>query len=204
MSKQKFLTVGHSAHDGETFVTLLRKHGVTAVADVRSTPFSRFTPHFNQRSLEHGLFKRGIKYVFLGNELGARTADLSCYIDGKVQYAMLAATSAFANGIERLSRGANNEQIAIMCSEGEPLDCHRTILVSRTLVESGAMVDHIHGDGNLESHSDAMTRLMGKFDLAEDDLFRTRDERLDEALRRQEDRIAYVDENLRLIEENES
>lgn len=204
MSRRKFLTIGHSTHNSETFVGLLREHGVTAVADVRSTPFSRFTPHFNQRSLERGLVRWGIKYVFLGKELGARSTDIGCYLDGKVQYAMLAATEEFASGIERLSRGSNSEQIAIMCSEGEPLDCHRTILVSRVLVESGATVDHIHGNGSLESHTDAMTRLMGKFDLAEEDLLHTHDERLSEALRRQEERIAYVDQHLKPAEGNKS
>lgn len=199
MSGRQFLTVGHSTHDGETFVGLLRKHRVTAVADVRSTPFSRFTPHFNQRSLEHGLLRWGIKYVFLGKELGARSADVGCYVDGKVQYARLAATKEFTNGIERLLRGSSSERIAIMCSEGEPLDCHRTILVSRVLVEGGAMVDHIHSNGSIESHADAMMRLMGKFDLAQEDLFRTRDERLGEALKLQEERIAYVDERLKPI-----
>lgn len=204
MSGQRFLTVGHSTHDGDTFVGLLREHGITAVADVRSTPFSRFTPHFNQLNLERGLLRQGIKYVFLGKELGARSTDVGCYIDGKVQYVMLAATKEFASGIERLSRGSNSEQIAIMCSEGEPLDCHRTILVSRVLVEGGATVDHIHSNGSLESHADAMMRLMRKFDLAQEDLFRTHDERLGEALRRQEERIAYVDEHLKPVGRIES
>lgn len=204
MNSRTFLTVGHSTHGVETFVGLLRKHRVTAVADVRSTPFSRFTPHFNQDSLERGLTRCGIKYVFLGKELGARSSDVGCYIDGKVQYAMLAATDDFVTGIERLSRGASGEQIAIMCSEGEPLDCHRTILVSQVLVEGGAAVNHIHSDGTLESHGNALKRLMEKFDLAEEDLFRTRKERLSEALRRQEERIAYVDENLKLAKGEES
>lgn len=203
MSGQRFLTVGHSTHEGETFVSLLRAHGVTAVADVRSAPFSRFTPHFNQRSLERGLARSEIRYAFLGKELGARSTDMDCYLDGKVQYARLAATAGFASGIERLREGASRERIAIMCTEGEPLDCHRTILVARVLVEAGATVDHIHTNGDLESHMDAMARLMGKFDLAKEDLFRTRAERLSEALRRQEERIAYVDEYLKSIEGNE-
>ncbi|MDX8055426.1 DUF488 domain-containing protein [Lentzea sp. BCCO 10_0798] len=192
MTRQKFLTVGHSTHDGETFARLLLGHGVTAVADVRSTPFSRFTPQFNRRALARDLPPRGISYVFLGDELGARPSDPGCYVDGKVQYARLAATEQFTRGIQRLARGATSERIAIMCAEGEPLDCHRTVLVSRVLVEGGAAVQHLHGDGSLESHADAMLRLMGKFGLADDDLFRTHDERLNEALKRQEERIAHV------------
>lgn len=203
MNGRRFLTIGHSIHDVDTFMGLLRKHGVTAVADVRSTPFSRHTPHFNQGSLERVLNQWGIRYVFLGKELGARSTDMGCYVGGKVQYARLAATGEFACGIERLLRGADKWRIAIMCSEGEPLDCHRTILVSRVLVEGGATVAHIKKNGRLESHTDAMARLMKDLDLADEDLFRTREERLLEALRRQEERIAYVDDNLKPVEGSE-
>ncbi|WP_409185426.1 DUF488 family protein [Amycolatopsis sp. VS8301801F10] len=194
-------TIGHSTHDFATLVDLLRQHEITAVADVRSVPASRFTPQFNQRSIAPGLREAGIKYVFMGNELGARTDDASCYIDDTVQYRLLAKTPKFAEGIERLVTGARTERIAVMCTEGEPLDCHRTILVARVLSERDTTVDHIHGDGSIESHAAAMERLMEKFGLAEDDLFHTRAERLEAALLRQERRIAYVRENLHTTEE---
>ncbi|MEV8440555.1 DUF488 domain-containing protein [Actinosynnema sp. NPDC051121] len=191
------LTIGHSVHDFPNLVRLLRRHKVTAVADVRSVPLSRFTPQFNRGSIERGLQDAGIKYAFLGKELGARTEDLSCYVDGRVRYELLAKTPEFAGGIDRLLRGARTERIAVMCTEGEPLDCHRTILVARVLAGHGVAVEHIHGDGRVESHAEALERLMAMFGLAEDDLFRTRAERLDEALSRQEARIAYVNEELR-------
>ncbi|WP_409236638.1 DUF488 family protein [Streptomyces sp. PA5.6] len=192
MSSDMLMTIGHSNHDLDTLVGLLRQNGVTAVADVRSVPASQFAPHFNRKSLEPVLHDAGVKYVFLGEELGARTDDTSCYVDGRVQYGRLAQTRKFREGIERLTKGAVTERIAIMCTEGEPLNCHRTVLVSRVLVEGGATVQHIHGDGRVESHDSAMERLMAKFGLAEPELFRTPDERLDEALSRQEERIAYV------------
>ncbi|MEU5077784.1 MULTISPECIES: DUF488 domain-containing protein [Streptomyces] len=189
------MTIGHSTHDFATFIELLQKNQITAVADVRSTPASQFAPQFNRRTLEPGLHESDIKYVFLGEELGARTKDPTCYVDGRVQYSRLAQTRAFASGIERLTKGALRERIAIMCTEGEPLNCHRTVLISRVLVQRGVTIHHIHGDGRVESHDSAMERLMAKFGLADPELFRTPAERLDEALSRQEDRIAYVNQD---------
>ncbi|MEU8787567.1 hypothetical protein [Streptomyces sp. NPDC048637] len=85
-----------------------------------------------------------------------------------------------------------------MCTEKEPLDCHRCVLVARVLEEYGITVEHIHGDGHVEGHASAMRRLMANFGLDQEDLFRTSTERLQEALDRQEQRIAYVNEELRV------
>ncbi len=198
MTPNPVLTIGHSTHSVSSFLSLLRKHGITAIADVRSAPASRVTPQFNRDAVEHSLCDASIKYVFLGKELGARTTDATCYVDGRVQYSRLARTPDFANGIERLLKGAQTERIAIMCAEQEPLDCHRTVLIARVLGEHGVAIDHIHGDGHIESHILAMRRLMARFGLDEADLFHTPTERLQEALSRQEHRIAYVNEELRI------
>src|SRR5438128_442764 len=109
MTPSTVLTIGHSTHDLPSLVRLLRRHEVTAVADVRSVPVSRFTPQFNRGSVERGLHDVGVKYVFLGKELGARTEDASCYVDGRVRYGRLAQTPEFASGIERLMEGAQTE-----------------------------------------------------------------------------------------------
>jgi uncharacterized protein (DUF488 family) len=198
MTLNTVLTIGHSTHSISSFLDLLRRHQITAVADVRSTPASRFAPQFNRDAVKRRLHDASINYVFLGKELGARTKDSACYVDGRVQYGRLAQTGAFANGIERLLKGAQAERIAIMCSEQEPLDCHRTVLIARVLAEHGAAIDHIHGDGRIESHALAMRRLMSRFGLGEADLFHTPAELLQEALSRQEQRIAYVNEDLRV------
>lgn len=197
MTFNTMMTIGHSTHQLPKLLALLRQHKVTAVADVRSVPASRFTPQHNQGSLKLGLREGGIKYVFLGKELGARTEDASCYVEGRVQYGRLAQTRDFLCGIERLEKGAETQRIAIMCSEGEPLDCHRTVLIARVLSERGIAISHIHPNGRVESHTSAMERLMAKFGLSQDELFRTPDERLEEALSRQEDEIAYVKEAFR-------
>jgi uncharacterized protein (DUF488 family) len=186
-------TIGHSTHELGKFLSLLLQHKVTAVADVRSVPASRFTPQFNRNAIKHALREVDVKYVFLGRELGARTENPDCYVNGQVQYDRLAKTSEFAEGIDRILNGATKERIALMCAEQDPLDCHRTVLVSRVLAERGITVDHIHGDGSLESHDDAVHRLMAGFGLDQADLFHSPHELMEEALSRQERRIAYVD-----------
>ena len=198
MSEQvsPIFTIGHSTHTFEAFVALLKQHGVTALADVRSAPFSRFNPQFNKDALELGLKAQGIKYVFLGRELGARSDDRSCYENGRVQYARLARTDLFHRGIERVLRGAHEHRVALMCAEKEPLECHRTLLVARALDEQGVAVDHILSDGRLEAHRDAMERLLDVTRLPHEDLFRSRQELIAQALARHEDRVAYVDEKL--------
>ena len=189
-------TVGHSTHAIETFIELLRSNEVTAVADVRSSPYSRFNPQFNKEELERALKDKKIAYVYLGRELGARSSDPDCYKEGRVSYRRLAQTELFRTGLERVCKGVQSHRVALMCAEKEPLDCHRTILVSRELVAEGVRVCHILADGELEPHNETLKRLLLTVGLPETDLFRSNEEILDEAYAMQEERIAYADENM--------
>lgn len=192
-------TVGHSSHTIEKFLDLLERNGVTAIADVRSSPFSRHTPQFNKDTLSAELKKRGIAYVFVGKELGARPDNPSCYEGGKVRYARLAKTTLFKAGIERVLSGAQKYRIALMCAEKEPLDCHRTLLVSRALEQRGVSVVHILADGSTESQEQTMLRLVDQEGLRQLELFRSYDNsRIDDQLvaracEKREERIAHVD-----------
>ena len=186
------LTVGHSTHPLEAFVALLQRHAVTALADVRSTPYSRFNPHFNRKSLDREVNARGIAYLFLGRALGGRPEDRSCYENGQVRYDRVARTALFREGIDRVVRGAADNRIALMCAEKEPLDCHRTILVGRILVERGIAVAHILADGGLEPHDDTMDRLLDSMKLPRRDLLQSRPELIEQALALRERRIAHV------------
>src|SRR5215831_20362602 len=105
-------TIGHSTQPIEQFVAKLQKHSVSAVADVRSTPFSRHNPQFNKDELRSELESHGIRYVFLGTELGARSRDECCYVADKVQYALLAETQVFKSGVARVAEGAQRYRIA--------------------------------------------------------------------------------------------
>ena len=186
-------TIGHSKHPINRFIALLQQHCVEALADVRSTPYSRFNPQFNKEKLQAALAAAGIRYVFLGEELGARSRDPSCYDEGgRVSYAKLSLTEAFRRGIERLLTGMQQHRIAIMCAEREPLECHRTILVSRELEKAGVPVTHILQDGSLEPHRQTMIRLASDLKLTSTDLFRTRDELIEDAYEMQGSRIAYI------------
>ena len=186
-------TVGHSNHPIEKFVALLTAHDIGAVADVRSQPFSRRHPQFNKDRLTAHLAQHGIAYVFLGRELGARSENPACYEDGKVQYPRLAATASFKAGIDRLLAGAQKYRVALMCAEKEPLDCHRTLLVSRALEQAGVSISHILADGTLEPQEKTMSRLIELVGLSKEDLFQ-RGDLIAAACRLREDKIAYVKE----------
>jgi len=194
--RRQIFSVGHSNHPIAKFCDLLRPHGVTAIADVRSTPYSRFAPQYNQEPLRRILEEECIKYVYLGRELGGRSSDHSCYENGRVSYERLAQSSLFQTGLERLVQGISRERVALMCTEKDPLDCHRSLLVAGALVQRGIAVDHILVDGTAERHGDSMLRLLDRTGQLGLDLFSTIEDRIDEALRQQEARIAYVDKEL--------
>jgi uncharacterized protein (DUF488 family) len=196
MSAQECVyTIGHSRHEQCRFIKLLQQHGITAVCDVRSRPYSRMNPQFNREALESALTAEGIAYRFLGRELGARSDDRGCYRDGRVHYQRLAETDLFTSGIKRVQSGMKQGfRVALMCAEQEPLECHRAVLVARSLADTGVGVRHILADGSLESHEDAVGRLTKMFHLDHADIFRSREELIAEAYDRQEERIAYEPE----------
>jgi uncharacterized protein (DUF488 family) len=189
---QTIYTIGHSTQAIDQFVAKLIKHGVSAIADVRSTPFSRHNPQYNKDELHSELKRNGIRYVFLGDELGARSRDECCYVDDKVQYALLAETPSFKSGITRVVEGACRYKIALMCAEKDPVDCHRTILVARHMIREGFEVQHILANGSLESQGSVLSRLVKQLELdSSRDLFNPAALTFDEAYETQGRRIAY-------------
>ena len=191
-------TVGHSNHSLEEFLSLLRRHHVGEIADVRSSPYSRYVSHFNHDILRETLEQHGIGYMFLGGELGGRPTDRSCYdADGRVQYDRLANTDLFDDGVNRIIRCADDCSVALMCTEKEPLECHRTLLVGRTLADRGLVIEHILADGSLENHDATMDRLIDLSKLPRNgDMFRSRAEVMADALTRQAQKVAYVGEQI--------
>ena len=153
-------TIGHSNHSARRFIDLLQGAGIGCVADVRSTPFSRRNPQFSQKALAASLKDAGIEYWFLGDGLGVRPKDPDCWEDGKVSYARIAASAAFQEAIHALIDKSHAKRIALMCAEKEPLDCHRTILVGRALVQRDTEIAHIHADGRAEPQDELEQRLL--------------------------------------------
>ena len=146
-------TIGHSNHDQDYFCELLQQHGIGVLADVRSSPYSRYTSQFNSEELKAALAAKGIGYVFLGDNLGGRPTDPEHYDEqGHALYYRMAVSELFLQGIDRLAGGMRKYRVAIMCSEEDPTVCHRFLLVSRVMAERGAEIRHIRGDGSLASH----------------------------------------------------
>lgn len=193
---EQLLTIGHSNHAPDQFVGLLLRHGVTALADVRSQPYSRRFPHFSRDALKETLRECGVEYVFLGKELGARTENPACCRRGKVHYALLAMEPTFQVGLDRLLRGMANHQIVLMCAERDPVECHRAVLIARALHDRAVPVSHILGDGALEPHREMEGRMLRLLKIPEGDLLKSRAECIQEAYEIQGERIAYFDKNL--------
>lgn len=189
----RILTIGHSRHSLERFVALLEAAGATAVADIRSAPVSRFSPHFNKNALAASLAEQNIAYVFLGMELGGRPQRQEMYTQGVADYEKMAASPEFRAGLERLTEAAERHLIAAMCSEADPLDCHRCLLVGRALAEAGIDVGHILASGEVIAQAQAEERLLHLENLTKTGLLlRSREERLAEAYRSRCRKVAYA------------
>jgi uncharacterized protein (DUF488 family) len=176
------LTIGHSNLPADRFMALLTRAGVTAVADVRSIPFSRWCPWFSAKALAQRLAGEGIAYIALGEQLGGRPRDPKLYRNGVADYEAIASRPEFVAGLERVADEIARHRVCLMCAEREPLDCHRCLLVGRALTERGLTLGHIRADGTIESHAATEERLLA---LAghDADLFRDRAERLADAYR---------------------
>lgn len=188
---QPLFTIGHSNHSEEALLALLQTHAISAVADVRSQPYSRYTPQFNYDAIQSWLKKAGMGYVFLGKELGPRREDPALYENGRISYVRLARTDEFLKGLARLKKGAGHYRIAMLCSEKDPIVCHRMILICHALKDSLLNINHILEDGALESLAEAERRLMQHLKMAEATLFESREELIERAYRVQAEKIAF-------------
>jgi uncharacterized protein (DUF488 family) len=184
-------SIGHSNIPAERFVAMLRGVGVTAVADVRSTPFSRFFPWFSGKKLAGLLARKGMAYLPYGDALGGRPRDPALYCDGIADYEAMARQPEFQAGLERLRADASGPRVCLLCAEREPLDCHRCLLVGRALAACGLTIGHILYDGTIEPHQATEQRLLS-LEGEPNDLFITgQNERLAAAYRSRARAVAY-------------
>jgi uncharacterized protein (DUF488 family) len=185
------LTVGHSNHPIENFLALLAGSRVTAVADVRSHPVSRHAPQFNKDALAEALGAHGISYRYLGDALGGRPRDRAFYCEGVVDYDKLAASKGFQAGLDAVIEASAEHRLALMCTERDPLHCHRCLLVARRLAERGADIGHVLASGEIANQRATEDRLLAMEGLGGDDLF-SRASRLADAYRARRPRISSV------------
>jgi uncharacterized protein (DUF488 family) len=195
MTESAVFTIGHSTHSLEVFLELLNRHTITAIADVRSSPFSRRSPHFNRRELERSLKQEGIEYRFLGNALGGRPKDPKLYVRGTADYEAMAQTEIFKEGLERVLKGTQKHRLALMCSEQDPIDCHRCLLIGRALSESQVTVVHVIPGAAIQSQRDIEERLLNINRQVNRDLFVPADVQLQAAYRGQGMRVAFSEKS---------
>jgi uncharacterized protein (DUF488 family) len=154
-SRGLVFTVGHSNHSAEKFAILLGKHEIEVLVDIRSRPYSRHAPQFNASGIEATLSGEGIRYRFLGRELGGRPEGGEFYdTEGRVDYTLVEGSQLFLDGIKRLEQEIKTRKVALLCSEEDPTRCHRRLLVGRALEERGITLLHIRGDGSVETEDE--------------------------------------------------
>jgi uncharacterized protein (DUF488 family) len=177
MSEARVYTVGHSNHQWAALVALLRQYRIELVADVRSQPYSRHARQFNKDQLQAELVTAGIRYAFFGPQLGGRPDDPEFFdADGYVLYDRLAASRNFMDGLRRLTGDVARHRVALLCSEENPGECHRNLLVGRVLIARGFQLFHIRGDGRLQSQAE-LDRETGACDGGQQYLFEELKER---------------------------
>lgn len=153
------LTAGHSNQSLSELVDLLKRHRIEVVVDTRSQPYSRYSPHFARETLERAVREASMRYLFMGDTLGGRPSDRGCYdAEGKIQYDRVEEQEFYREGVERLLSGIARYRVCLLCSEEDPIQCHRRLLVARTLRRRGVTVQHIRRDGRVESEEEVQAR----------------------------------------------
>lgn len=157
--KTKIFTIGHSNHSLDDFLKLLEANNIKTVVDVRSAPYSKYSPHFNKNTIQNGLETNGIDYFYLGNKIGGRPSNESYYKDGEVIYSLVELDGKYKEGIKELEEIIKKKWTVLMCSEEDPHRCHRHQLITSTLLKKGYQVIHIRGNGEIEEVKDQQTTL---------------------------------------------
>ncbi len=161
MSKRyPIFTIGHSNKQTEEIISWLKKNNVEVLVDVRSIPYSRHVPQTNREAMQLASKNADIKYVFMGDQLGGRPTDVDVKDNlGNYDYSELAVADRFREGLKRLLKYAEKYTVCILCSEEDPVKCHRGLLISRELAKLGIEVRHIRHDGSVESQQHFESRI---------------------------------------------
>ena len=158
--KHPIFTIGHSNNKIEDIISWLKKNSIAILVDVRSVPYSRYVPQANREAIQLASNNAGIKYVFMGDQLGGRPAGIETKDNlGNCDYSKLASTDNFREGLKYLLKGTEENTLCILCSEEDPAKCHRGLLISRELAKLGIEVRHIRHDGSIESQEHFESRI---------------------------------------------
>jgi uncharacterized protein (DUF488 family) len=165
---QQVFTIGYGAKPLEQFLNALSRRGIQYLIDVRSSPRSTYRPEFSSDALENSLKGTGITYVLMGDSLGGRPEDPTCYEHGHVLYDLVRERNFFKAGIRRIQHALSKDlRICLMCSEGKPEDCHRSKLIGVALRDLGIDVVHI----GTQEEEFSQEQVLARIAPAQPDLF---------------------------------
>ena len=169
-------TIGYGSRSISELIEVLHTHKIAYLIDVRSAPYSRYKPEFSKAPLANELEQHDIRYVFMGDMLGGRPDDETCYVNGKVDYEKVKATESYQRGIQRLHAAFLQQQsVVLMCSEGKPEECHRCKLIGATLTQENISVLHIDENDAQLTQVQVIERLTGgQLSMFGEDTFQSR------------------------------
>ena len=157
-------TIGYAGFTVGEFVDELAAHGVSAVIDVRSVPFSHHDPEYDSPNISRSLMEKNIRYESYANEFGARQQDRRFYAHaGYMDFEIFAESGQFRDGVNKVLAGMNDYVFAFMCAEKNPINCHRAVLVARAFHELGIRVIHIMPDVDDITHDELENMLLEKY-----------------------------------------
>ncbi len=161
MNSTTIYSIGHGNKEIQSFISELKAYDIQFLLDIRSKPYSKWNPQFNQAQLENELDRHNIKYVFVGDTLGGLPSDRSCYdYNGKVVYDLIKEKDFFKEGLNRLITAHEKKvNLAIMCSETKPEECHRSKLIGQELLKENISVNHIVSNTRIKSQQTVMNEL---------------------------------------------
>jgi uncharacterized protein (DUF488 family) len=198
MTKSVIFTIGHSTHSLEVFLDLLHAYGITHLIDVRSMPASKYNPQFNKAPLSGFLKNHGIQYLHFGREFGARHTEAEVLdAEGRVDFDLIRQTPAFRNGMDRIRQLLEKQsKVVLMCSESDPMECHRFSMIAFAIEQASIEVQHILKDKTLISNIRLENQLLKKFNkkIPHPDLFNpdiTMEDQLRAAYRLHNVEVAY-------------
>lgn len=169
-------TIGYGSRSIADLIATLKHYEIAYLVDVRSAPYSRYKPEYSKEALAAALQAEGIRYLFLGEQLGGRPTDPACYSDGKVDYEKVKLQPFYQAGLERVQEAFRQQlRVVLMCSEGKPSQCHRSKLIGASLTALGIPVLHIDEQGAAKSQEDVLYELTnGQLSLFGDPTFTSR------------------------------
>lgn len=192
MNSQVCFTIGHSTHEVDIFIGMLLKYEIDCIIDVRSSPYSAYSPQFNREYISAFLKTKNITYIFMGDMLGARYIDEALlFPDGKVDFEKVRDADSFKTGVQRVINGiAKGYKISLMCSEKEPFDCHRFVLVSKALQDMNVEINHITPDGII-GNIELEDRMFKKYKMSRIDLFNSEEDNIALVYQKRNKDMAY-------------